>query len=211
MSQQPDDRHATPPEFEASRSPANRHRAGNGSPSALPSRDTRPVPSLSVPELLEDRNWTALAGLALVGVGMLILLEDALTVHLSLWALLLLGLGGWLAWDGWQRYQRTGAWDSIARNRAFFGGVIALVGLIGLLDLNWWGLLLMVLGARLGQQTWQRYQRQGRVWTAGLRRRALLAMVIGAIGLFSFLHLGSAGPLLLVILGAGLILERAGR
>jgi hypothetical protein len=169
------------------------------------------VPSLSVRELLEERNWTALAGLALVGVGVLILLEDALTVRLSLWALLLLGLGGWLAWDGWQRQQQTGAWDSAARNRAFFGGIIALVGLIGLLDLNWWGLLLMVLGARLGQQTWQRYQRGGRLWTAGLRRRVFLAVALGAIGLFSFLHLGSTGPLLLVLLGAGLFLERASR
>lgn len=211
MSQQPDDRHSIPADFEAARPPTGQRPSGNGLPPALPPRDARPVPSLSARELLEERNWTALAGLALVGVGVLILLEDVLTVHLSLWALLLLGLGGWLAWDGWQRRQQTGAWDSTARNRAFFGGITALVGLIGLLDLNWWGLLLMVLGARLGQQTWRRYQRGGRVWTAGLRRRAFLAVVLGAIGLFSFLHLGNAGPLLLVILGAGLFLERASR
>ncbi len=174
-------------------------------------RDGRPVPPVSVHELLEERNWTALAGLALMGVGVLILLEDALTIHLSLWALLLLGLGGWLALDGWNRAQRVGAWDSTARNRALFGGVMALIGIIGLLDLNWWGLLLMVLGVRLGQQTWLRYQRGGRRWTVGLRRRAFLAVVLIAIGSFSFLHLGSAWPLLLVILGAALFLERAGR
>ncbi len=183
---------------------------GHSVPSSAP-RDGRPVPPVSVHELLEERNWTALAGLALIGVGVLILLEDALTIRLSLWALLLLGLGGWLALDGWNRAQRVRAWDGTARNRAFFGGVMALIGLIGLLDLNWWGLLLLALGARLGQQTWRRYQRDGRVWTAGLRRRVFLALAIGAIGLLSFLHLGSAWPLLLVILGAALFLERAGR
>ena len=173
--------------------------------------DERPVPPLSLRELLEERNWTALAGLALVGIGVLVLLQDALEAHLSLWALLLVGLGGWLAADGWNSYQRAGAWDSRSRNRVWFGTLMALVGVIGLLDLNWWGLLLLVIGARYGQQTWRRYQRGGRVWTTGLRRRAFLAIVVSAIGLFSFLHLGSAGPLLLVILGAGLFLERVGR
>jgi len=174
-------------------------------------RDGRPVPPISVRALLEERNWTALAGLALIGVGVLILVQDALTIRLSLWALLLLGLGGWLALDGWNRAQRVGAWDGTARNRALFGGVMALIGLIGLLSLNWWGLLVLALGVRLGQQTWRSYQQGGGIWTTGLRRRAFLALTVSTIGLLSFLHLGSAWPLLLVILGAALFLERAGR
>jgi len=210
MTQQPNDPHVFSGDAEPVPSEVRQLPPGHSLPPPPP-RDGRPVPPVSVRVLLEERNWTALAGLALMGVGVLILVQDALTIRLSLWALLLLGLGGWLALDGWNRAQRARDWDSTARNRALFGGVMVLIGLIGLLNLNWWGLLLLALGVRLGQQTWRSYQQGGGVWTTGLRRRAFLALAVSAIGLLSFLHLGSAWPLLLVILGAALFLERVGR
>lgn len=211
MSQQSEEPHALSGEAEPVPPEIRQRFPGNGASRAPLPRDDRPVPPLSLRDLVEERNWTALTGLGLVGVGVLILAQDALTLHLRLWALLLVGLGGWLAWDGWQRYQHVGTWDSTARNRFLFGGITVLVGVIGLLDLNWWGLLLLTLGLRFGQQTWRGYQRGGRVWTVSLRRKMFLAIVLSAIGLFSFFNLGSAGPLLLVIIGAGLFLERAGR
>jgi len=170
------------------------------------------VPPLSLRALVEERNWTALVGLGLIGVGLLIFLQDVLHLHLRLWALLLLGVGGWLAADGWSRYERAGrVWDDTARSRALFGVVTALVSFIGLFDLNWWGLLLIAFGGKLGHDTWRRYASGGRRWTAGLRRRAFLALLVGGIGLLSFFSLGSAGPLLLILVGVGLFIERASR
>ncbi|MCZ7540104.1 MAG: hypothetical protein M5U29_09355 [Anaerolineae bacterium] len=203
MNQQPPDSRIVSGEAEPVPSEVRRRGPSNGS---------RPVPPLSLRALAEERNWTALVGLGLIGVGLLIFVQDVFHLHLRLWALLLLGVGGWLAADGWGRYERAGnAWDDTARSRALFGAVMALVGFIGLLDLNWWGLLLIAFGGKLGHDTWRRYASGGRIWTAGLRRRAFLALVVGGIGLLSFFKLGSAGPLLLILVGVGLFIERASR
>lgn len=212
MSQQPHDPRAVSGDAEPIPSQIQRRSPGNGLHLAPPPRDERPVPPPSPRALVEERNWTALVGLGLIGVGLLILVQDMLHLHLRLWALLLLGVGGWLAADGWSRYERGGhVWDEPARSRALFGAVTALVGFIGLLDLNWWGLLLIAFGGKLGHDTWRRYASGGRIWTAGLRRRAFLALIVGGIGLLSFFNLGSAGPLLLILIGVGLFIERASR
>ncbi len=212
MSQQPHDPRAVSGDAEPIPSQIQRRSPGNGLHLAPPARDERPVPPPSPRALVEERNWTALVGLGLIGVGLLILVQDMLHLHLRLWALLLLGVGGWLAADGWSRYERGGhVWDDTARSRALFGAVTALVGFIGLLDLNWWGLLLIAFGGKLGHDTWRRYASGGRIWTAGLRRRAFLALIVGGIGLLSFFNLGSAGPLLLILIGVGLFIERASR
>ncbi|MEP0762403.1 MAG: hypothetical protein HRF48_06650 [Chloroflexota bacterium] len=212
MSQQPHDPRAVSGDAEPIPSQIQRRSPGNGLHLAPPPRDERPVPPPSPRALVEERNWTALVGLGLIGVGLLILVQDMLHLHLRLWALLLLGVGGWLAADGWSRYERGGhVWDDTARSRALFGAVTALVGFIGLLDLNWWGLLLIAFGGKLGHDTWRRYASGGRIWTAGLRRRAFLALIVGGIGLLSFFNLGSAGPLLLILIGVGLFIERASR
>ncbi|MBP8972345.1 MAG: hypothetical protein KBH93_00605 [Anaerolineae bacterium] len=212
MSQQPPDPRIVSGDAKPVPSEVRRRGPGNGSRPAPPPRDERPVPPLSLRALVEERNWTALVGLGLIGVGLLIFLQDVLHLHLRLWALLLLGVGGWLAADGWSRYERAGrVWDDTARSRALFGVVTALVGFIGLFDLNWWGLLLIAFGGKLGHDTWRRYASGGRRWTAGLRRRAFLALLVGGIGLLSFFSLGSAGPLLLILVGVGLFIERASR
>lgn len=212
MSQQPNESRAISGEAEPIPSEIRRRTPGNGLHPVPPPRDERPVPPLSLRALVEERNWTALLGLGLIGVGLLIFLQDMLHLHLRLWALLLLGVGGWLAADGWSRYEHAGrVWDDTARSRALFGAVTALVGFIGLLNLNWWGLLLIAFGGKLGHDTWRRYTSGGRVWTAGLRRRAFFALIVGGIGLLSFFNLGSAGPLLLILIGAGLFIERASR
>ncbi len=209
MSQQPNDPRIISGDAEPIPSQVRRGGPGNGS---RPPGDSRPVPPLSLRALVEERNWTALVGLALIAAGLLVFVGDVLHLHLRLWALLLLGVGGWLAADGWNRYERAGrVWDDTARSRALFGAVTALVGLIGLLNLNWWGLLLIALGGKLGHGTWQRYTSGGRVWTPGLRRRAFLALLVGGIGLLSFLNLGNAAPLLLILIGVGLFIERASR
>lgn len=211
MSQQSPDSRTISGEAEPAPSQIQRRNPDNGLHS-LPPRDARALPPPDPRALVEERNWTALIGLVLIGVGLLIFVGDVLHLHLRLWALLLLGVGGWLAADGWGRYERAGqVWDDTARSRALFGAVTALVGFIGLLDLNWWGLLLIAFGGKLGHDTRQRYISGGRIWTAGLRRRAFFALIVSGIGLLSFFNLGSAGPLLLILLGVGLFIERASR
>jgi hypothetical protein len=210
MSQPYDDpgaRNSAPPARPETRQRSNGH--SNGPPLA---RDSRPVPPLSLRALVEERNWTALIGLGLIGIGLLVFVGDVLHLHLRLWALLLLGLGGWLAADGWSRYERAGrVWGDTARSRALFGAVTVLVGLLSLFNLNWCGLLLIALGGKLGHDTWERFTSGGRMWTAGLRRRAFLALIVGGIGLLSFFGLGNAAPLLLILIGVGLFIERASR
>lgn len=209
MSQQPKDPRIISGDAEPIPSEVRRGSPSNGFRSA---RDSRPVPPLSLRALVEERNWTALVGLALIGAGLLVFVGDVLHLHLRLWALLLLGLGGWLAADSWSRYERAGrVWDDTARSRALFGGVTVLVGLLSLFNLNWCGLLLIAFGGKLGHDTWRRFTSGGRVWTAGLRRRAFLALIVGGIGLLSLFGLGSAAPLLLILIGVGLFIERVSR
>jgi len=201
---------------EAESVPPHRHGRSNGAKRAKRKHgaapDLRPVPPVSVRALVEERNWTALAGLALLGTGVLILLQDVLGLHLrlNLWALMLLGLGGWLIMDGWQRHERAShTWDDIARRRVQFGALIAAIGLLGILELNWWSLLLVVIGARLGIDTWRQVEAAGHVWTRRQRHKMLFAVVVGGLGLLTLMNLGSAGPLLLILIGGGLLIERA--
>jgi hypothetical protein len=165
-----------------------------------------PLPGVNLRELYEERNWTALGGLALIGVGVLYLLGDLVGLDFNLWALSLLALGGWLVFDGWQTYQAAGEqWVENSRNRVLGGGVIMLVGLMGTLHLNWWGLLLLGVAGWLGYDTWQTVERSGGEWSQRARNRAIAAGAIGLIGLFGLVNLGSAWSWLLVIAGGIMI------
>lgn len=173
--------------------------------------DAPPVPPVSVRALVEERNWTALAGLGLLVMGGLILLGDAIDIRFNLWAVLLLGVGAWLVTTGWQRYEQAGyRWDDTARNRVIFGTISLLVGLLGLLQLDWWGLLLLAIAFRLGRDAQRRVGAAAGRWTLRQRAKMALAVFIGAIGLLNILSLGSAGPLLLILIGIGLFIERTG-
>jgi hypothetical protein len=91
------------------------------------------------------------------------------------------------------------------------GGLAALVGLLGLLDVNWAALLLMGAGGWLGYDTWQKYEANGRAWTDRTRNRMFVAVALGVLGLFSFLHLGSSWPVVLIIIGAAMVYRRVSR
>jgi hypothetical protein len=174
--------------------------------------DSGAVPGINFRELYEERNWTALAGLGLIAVGVLYLFQGLLSIHLNLWSLALLGVGGWLVVDAWQRYTAAGqVWVENTRTRLMVGGLAALVGLLGMLDVNWAALFLMGAGGWLGYDTWQKYEANGRAWTDRTRNRMFVAAALGVLGLYSFLHLGSSWPVVLIIIGAAMVYRRVSR
>jgi len=187
--------------------PRTAHARGNGAGQ----RDDHPLPGINISELVAERNWTALAGLGLIGVGILYVLQDALDIQFNLWSLLLLLIGGGLMVDAWRTYDTAGnTWVENTRNRMIGGALIALVGLVGIMDFGWWGLMLLVIAGWLGYDSYQRYESAGRVWTDSTRNRAIGAAAIGAIGLFGFLNLGGAW-LLLIIIGGAMLYRRYNR
>ncbi|MBN1679549.1 MAG: hypothetical protein JW966_04605 [Anaerolineae bacterium] len=170
------------------------------------------IPGINVRELIEERNWTALAGLALIGIGVLYLLQDMLGLHLELWSMVMVILGGWLMWDGWQTYtgnERT--WSERSRSRMIGGGVIALIGAFAVLDLSGWGLFLLVLAGWLAYDTWQKYQAAGRIWTERSRNRMVAVGVMTLVALFGLIDMWSAWPVLLIGIGTAMLLARSGR
>jgi hypothetical protein len=171
-------------------------------------RDARPMPGINLRELYDERNWTALAGLGLMGLGVLWLIENVLGLDFNLWSIFLVGVGGWLAIDAWQKYESAGRiWAGNTRNRLFVGGAMVAVGLLSIFSINWWGLFLLGLGGWLGYDTYQRYEASGKVWTDHTRNRMAVAAVVGAIGLFGLLNLGSAWAIALIVIG-GFMLYR---
>ncbi len=172
-------------------------------------QSARPVPTLSVRALIEERNYPALAGLVLGAVGCLVVLRTLFDLDLSLFNLTLAGLGGWLMTNAWQMYQRASrTWTTVAQNRMVAGGLIALVALMGMISLDWWSLMLMVFGGWMGYDTWQRYEERGRVVDSRLRQRAWLAALVGSVGFFGFFGLGSAWPLVLIAAGVAMLYRR---
>lgn len=166
-----------------------------------------PVPGINFRELYEERNWTALAGLGLVGLGILLVLQEMLNLDLSLWSLALVGVGGWLMADAWRKYAAAGrTWTENAQPRMLIGGGAVLIGLLNMVHLPWTTLFLVGVGGWLAYDTWQRHNAAGRVWTQQNRNRMFVAAAMGLIGLSGFIHLGGAWPLLIIV-GAVMILR----
>lgn len=174
--------------------------------------DGRPLPGLDVRELVEERNWTALAGLGLLGIGILYLLQGWIGIDLNLWSLAMVGIGGWLMFDGYQQYTAAGQnWVGTSRNRLLAGGVVTSIGLVSILNLSWWGLMLLGVGGWLGYDTWQKVEAAGGVWTTHARNRMGAAAVIGAVGLFGFFNLGGAWSVILIAIGAAMLWRHFGK
>lgn len=174
-----------------------------------PKRTPDSLPGINLRELLEEHNWPALAGLALLALGLLIGLQALIDLDFNLWALLLVGGGGWLAADAWQKYQAAGQrWTDSTRSRLIVGAGMVLIGLLGVFEIDWWGLLLLSVGIWLGVDAWQQYQAAGRTWTHRTRRRMIFGVLLGLLGLSGLVDLGSAW-LLLIIVGAAVIFWRA--
>lgn len=163
----------------------------------------RGMPGINVRELIEERNWAALIGLSLIGVGLLYALQGLIGVSFNLWSLLMLALGGWLVYEGWKTYeqQNRDLTDNV-RNRWLAGGLLLVIGVMGIIDLNWWGLLLIVIGGWLGYDTWQKVEANGGVWTEQTRNRLLIAGIVATFGLFGFLNIGGAWAIILIGIGA---------
>lgn len=168
----------------------------------------QPIPGVNLRELYEERNWSALAGLGLMGLGVLYLVEGVMGISFNLWSILLVGVGGWLLIDTWQRYESAGrVWAGNDRNRMLIGGSLALIGLVSIFNLNWWGLFLLGMGGWLGYDTWQKHEALGKVWTEHNRNRMGVAVVIGVIGLFGLFNMGSTWAIILIAIG-GFMLYR---
>lgn len=170
------------------------------------SRSSTGIPGINPRELYEERNWPALAGLGLIGLGFLYLVQDVFDLHFNLWGIILLGIGGFLVADAWQKYDASGrTWTGIARNRLTGGAVIMAIGLLGTFQWDWWAVMLLGLAGWLGYDTWQKYEANGRVWTETMRNRATATAIIGILGLFGMLSSWSIWPLFIIAMGVALV------
>jgi len=164
------------------------------------------LPDVNVRDLVEERNWSALAGLALIAVGVLYLVQDILGFDLNLWNLLMLGVGGWLMVQSWRAYQANGrVWIEPHRTRMIAGAAIGFVGLISAFHLAGWEWLLLAIAGALMYVARQEYIQNGRAWTPRSRSRMTGGVVIGLIGLFGLINLWSTWPLLLIVVGAAML------
>jgi hypothetical protein len=174
-------------------------------------KSSDPLPGVNIRELVEERNWTALAGLALIGLGLVYIVMDVLNISFALWAWMLLAAGAWLTFDAWQKYDAAGRqWVGNTRNRMMAGAVIALIGLMGAMHINWWGVLLLGTGGWLGYDTWQKVESAGRVWTQRTRNRMFAAGALALIGFFSLIPSWSIWPLLIIVIGAVMLYRHIG-
>ena len=91
------------------------------------------------------------------------------------------------------------------------GGVFLLqnAGLPVLVN-NWWALFILIPAIAAFAAAWRLYEQTGRVTSAviGLATGGLVPLTIALIFLFNF-DFGSAWPVLLVVLGAGILLRGA--
>lgn len=176
------------------------------------SRDNRPIPGINVRELIEERNWAALAGLGLVVVGLLSLFGDLLDLDFNLWSAGLLAIGGWLAFDGWQRYERAGRrWSDQSRNRLVGGSLIAGVGALSIMELGGWEWFLLVIAGALLYNAYQHYERAGNVWTEQSRSRLIGGIAVALIGLFGLINMWATWPLILIGVGVAMLFRRSRR
>jgi hypothetical protein len=208
MSEKSKDSGAT---FEAKPIPGGKSRPDGAGPGQKRKNTDDPLPGINIRELIEERNWTALAGLGLIGLGLLYVAADVLNISFALGAWMLLAAGGWLMFDAWQKYDAAGRlWVGNTRNRMFGGAVIALVGLLGAMHINWWGLMLLGTGGWLGYDTWKKYDAAGRVWTAHTRNRMFAAVAVAVIGFLGLIPLWSAWPLLVIVIGVAMLYRHIG-
>ena len=209
---------AAPTTNETEPVPATHQRANGSGPrpprknDATPPRDPRPVPDIDLRALWEERNWTALGGLALLVVGCLVLLEDLFGLNLNLWSMLLVGIGGWLMFDAYQTFQaHAQRWAGTSRNRMLAGGLMVAVGVMGMFDFDLWGLVLLGAGGWLGYDTYQKVEADGGTWTDQSRTRLGVAIALGVIGFFAFFNMGSAWPVILIVIGAAMLYRHFNR
>ena len=170
---------------------------------------TSTVPAPNVSDLIAERNWAALAGLALIALGVLYALQHLLGLRLDLWALLLMGIGGWLLYDAWQGSSGSPWDDAATRTRTLVGGVLLAVGALSVVAWNVWGLLVLGAGVALGYDTQKRVDALGGIWTRDLRNRMFVAGLLAFFGLSAFISLGGLWWLVLIV--GGVILYRRAR
>lgn len=165
-----------------------------------------PLPGLNIQELIEERNWMALAGLGLIGVGLLYVVFHVLNITFALWAWIMVIGGAWFVYDAWKDYEAAGRiWAGKTRNRMMFGMLVMLIGLFNALRIDWGGLLLLGAGGWLGYDTWKRYDAVGRIWTQQMRNRMFIAGALAVLGLLSFIPSWSTWPVLIILIGVAML------
>ncbi len=170
------------------------------------------VPGINIRDLIEERNWMALAGLALIVVGVLYFVGDLFGLHFDLWNLFLLGAGGWTLYDTWKKYSASGrVWTVAIRNRVLIGTVLILIGLLSAFHLSMWSLFMLVIAGWLAYDTWQQYKANGHTLTEPIRNRFIGAGVIALIGLFGLINLGITWPLIFIVIGLVMLFRYIGK
>lgn len=170
------------------------------------------LPGINIHELIEERNWMALVGLALIGVGLLYFVQDLLGLHFTLWNLFLIGVGGWLLYDTWKKYNAAGlALTDTIRNRFLIGGALVSMGLLAALQISVWGVFMLVIAGWLAYDTWRDYKANGHTMTEQLRNRFIGAGIAALVGLFGLIHLGITWPLIFIVIGLVMLFRYIGR
>ncbi|NDJ78629.1 MAG: hypothetical protein GYB65_20460 [Chloroflexi bacterium] len=192
------------PVNEAEPIPAEKVRRSNGSRPRTANRD--PIPGINLRELYEERNWTALAGLGLVGLGLLFLVEQVLDIDINLWGAILVLIGGGLLYTAWEEYNANHqTWTDRARKRLTGGAVIGAIGILATFDINWWGAILLAVGGWLAYTAYQRYEANNNEWTDRERNRLVFGAILGVVGVLVLVGMGWLWPLVIIVTGAALL------
>jgi len=106
-------------------------------------------PSAQIPST--NRNGSIIAGIILIGLGLIFLLQNFGVLCIDNWWALFILLGTAGAWgSAWRIYQNNGQRITQAVTGAFFGGIFPLaVALIFLFNLDWgavWPVFLIIAG-----------------------------------------------------------------
>lgn len=119
-------------------------------PPVPPAQPPAPLPPMQTPPVItrHDSGW--IAGLVLIVVGGLLILQNYSVFHLNNWWALFILIPAISAFStAWNGYRSTGRWTRSARGSLIGGCVFLIITAIFLFDLSWgllWPIFLIIGG-----------------------------------------------------------------